>query len=419
MKYLPFILCFSMLVFPYEFMGAKLGMMLLIILGVLGMIGNRRGIIQFDRRFFIWFCIYFFAGFLPILIGFIRNNPAPEKYITVYLLWTFVYFIYSVGISYNPNILTGLVRTFRIALIVILIVGIGAFLVFNFYPNIDFIFSFMFEEVYRPGYHLKAISSGSIISFFYLFSFFFTLFFVDNSKIKYSQLLVIFFGFVFAIATSRRALLLLIVLSPIIIFFFLVLAGNRNKLNFFLRKFKYMFGMLTFILILNIPIQFIDIPHLVQYVKSAYNKDVATKVAADAGMNTRTRQINSLIEGWKNKPIFGVGSGVNASVVRSTIPGTYEMSYHAMLFERGIFGLIIFVILIISLNVIGINLIRRGNVYTDYIIASIIAMNVILLANATNPYLFAYDHLWTLFFTVALLNVASLNQQKTNALIHE
>lgn len=57
----------------------------------------------------------------------------------------------------------------------------------------------------------------------------------------------------------------------------------------------------------------------------------------------RIAQFESLIAGWVEKPLLGNGTGVNASVIRSDIPGTYELSYIAMLFERGIIGMLIFV----------------------------------------------------------------------------
>ena len=417
-----------MLLFPQEFRGIKMGVMFVILLSISKLILENKGKIQFDKFLFTWFFIYFLIGLLPILIGFIRKNPASEKYITVYLLWVVLYFIFSVGISYRPNILMELIRVLKIALILISITGICAFLVYNFYPGLNAVVLFFFDPNYRPGYKFTAIDAQCSVSFIYLFTFYLTSFFVENVKIKVSQLLIILTGIIFAIATSKRILLFLIALFPFILFIFLLLVGNKSKLNIFTRKAIYMFSIIIFMFIINIPLQFIDLSSIVQYTKSAFHvnkeKQAVERISKgdgtyiiDDGANIRTKQIKSLVEGWKNNPIFGAGAGINASVVRSELPGTYEMTYHAMLFERGILGLTLFVILIACLNLIGIKLIRRESIYADYIIASIVAMDIFLVANATNPYLMAYDFMWTLFLPVALLNVAIV--EPTRKLIHD
>lgn len=118
-------------------------------------------------------------------------------------------------------------------------------------------------------------------------------------------------------------------------------------------------------------------------------------------------QYRYLIESWKINPILGSGTGANAGISRSQIPGMYELSYFAMLFNRGIVGFVVFFLQILFINYFGIRLLMKKSIYEYYIIATLIAFNLFLVANATNPYLYSFDHLWIMFFPIILFNIAS------------
>ena len=53
----------------------------------------------------------------------------------------------------------------------------------------------------------------------------------------------------------------------------------------------------------------------------------------------------------------------------------------------------------------GIKLLKKPNSLNAYLIASLVAFDLFIVANGTNPYLYAFDHLWVLFLLIGLLNV--------------
>lgn len=95
------------------------------------------------------------------------------------------------------------------------------------------------------------------------------------------------------------------------------------------KKISIVFILLFFIFILVQSFEVFDFTELMNFVESAIGDD---------NTDPRIDQLHSLIIGWEEAPLLGKGSGINASVVRSDLPGTYELSYVALLFERGIIG---------------------------------------------------------------------------------
>ena len=126
-----------------------------------------------------------------------------------------------------------------------------------------------------------------------------------------------------------------------------------------------------------------------------------TSAASDAA---RTDQMDALISGWMDNPILGSGTGVNAGIVRSKIPGNYELTYVAKLFETGLIGICIYITLWILLFYWTIKCIAKDNGYINYAIATITAMAIFMISNATNPYLGAFDYMWFMYFPFIFIN---------------
>jgi len=111
---------------------------------------------------------------------------------------------------------------------------------------------------------------------------------------------------------------------------------------------------------------------------------------------------------------YGHGAGVATSVRSSEAPWTYELTYIALLFQVGILGFLIYFFAILWYLVKSIILVRVDRSTAFLILPLLVGSIEFLIASATNPYLLKFDYLWTIFFSVAVLNFYLLHRkQKT------
>ena len=126
---------------------------------------------------------------------------------------------------------------------------------------------------------------------------------------------------------------------------------------------------------------------------------------SDGGASIRMEQIADLITTWEMNPILGWGTGANSlHVIRSSVNGTYEATYVAMLMQRGVLGIIIYITLVGWLFKKLIYYVKK-NIYkmeSVYIMAGLSGM---LFGNATNPMLGSFDRLIILFLPLMIINV--------------
>ena len=127
----------------------------------------------------------------------------------------------------------------------------------------------------------------------------------------------------------------------------------------------------------------------------------------DSGAATRIEQIEDLIDTWLEKPILGWGTGAEAkNISRSNVLGTYEITYLAMLMQRGIVGLVIYFCMIGWIYIKSFGVIKQNAEYKLEMLYVIVGLSGFLIANATNPYLQSFDKLIALFLPFLILNLA-------------
>lgn len=119
----------------------------------------------------------------------------------------------------------------------------------------------------------------------------------------------------------------------------------------------------------------------------------------------RVSQANALIQGWYEHPLLGAGTGIDASVSRSAIPGNYELTYLAKLFETGILGMTVYLGLwgIVFLWIF--QMFKSHIINPTYTISLFNAMIIFMISNATNPYLNAFDYLWYMYVPLIFINL--------------
>ncbi|MGV3022269.1 O-antigen ligase family protein [Streptococcus suis] len=123
----------------------------------------------------------------------------------------------------------------------------------------------------------------------------------------------------------------------------------------------------------------------------------------------RESQATALLNDWLKKPIFGYGIGVNArdSIRSYSVPGMYELSYHALLFQGGLIGLLIHLTLYFYIIVSGyINGYRSNNQILKFGTTGLICL---FIGNFSNPYIQSFDSLFIVFLILMMINKEQIN----------
>ncbi|MDB7274547.1 hypothetical protein PM723_12840, partial [Enterococcus faecium] len=146
---------------------------------------------------------------------------------------------------------------------------------------------------------------------------------------------------------------------------------------------------------------------LIYYILSFFNLNLRIfnlELISQLSDGERNNQFVDLINSWKNKPIIGVGYGINSEhVIRSfTVPGTYELSYVALLFQTGIVGVLVYGILYLWLAFRTLLLFFKSK-NIEYL-AMFLSYVSIMIAHGTNPYITSFDGAWIMFFLLASIN---------------
>ncbi|MGY2083158.1 hypothetical protein [Blastococcus sp. SYSU DS0539] len=133
--------------------------------------------------------------------------------------------------------------------------------------------------------------------------------------------------------------------------------------------------------------------------------------ASAADDRLRAYQADRLLEEWSEKPLFGHGFGaVIDGFARDPVePWRWELQYHGLLFQTGVVGMsIVLVGAFLTLWVV----VRAARARPDLVPSLVVACTGaagMLIGNATNPYLQAPGHVWSIFLPVAVANIALLS----------
>jgi hypothetical protein len=135
----------------------------------------------------------------------------------------------------------------------------------------------------------------------------------------------------------------------------------------------------------------------------------------DLALNPRGTQLQALLANWSEQPFFGAGHGATAvGSLRSTEqPWAYELSYMALLFQVGVVGFLFYACAVGWLYLAGLRVIVSSEAAARAMIPPLVGLTAFLIGNATNPYLAAFDYLWTLFLPLAVINGWLLRRERT------
>ena len=387
-----------MLVFPTKLQVVKLLLLAIIFIFSIFKLSGK-GI---PMKLLFWGYLYMLCGLISICYGMILNNPAPHKYILVYIFWPilFTYFSFLIDKEYFYSLL----KVIKYYLSAILIIGIFACVIFNL--SLMQIDEFLgYESAIRPGYPIVGIMGPAVTTMIFWYFFYFTKFLLSNDVHLIDRVNLIL-GIIFIFMTSRRILFLNFFFVFVLTMLLLPFVKNKQQRNDMKGMLKKRMVRIFFLVIVLI---------YVAYKFELFDFSAIGNFLSETGEvsdTPRLLQSEALIEGWMENPFLGNGAGINASVARSETPGTYELTYLAMLFERGIVGILVFVLMYIVLMVWSIRCLNKNAINTMDTFALIIALNLFMIANATNPYLNAFDYIWFLFILFVNIRISNENKEK-------
>lgn len=402
MNKLLYLLLLLMLCCPQSLMAFKAVLLSLLILYSVYIVLTSR-VRTYRSKYNLWILLYLFSGVSALIYGILKNNPGTHYYYLVYCAWPIVFPCILSLINYDS--LKKVIRVFEMAYIFIFITGMLTFLKLNFgFPSFfnQEIFGYGETTTARPMFLVLSFSGGAVVQFFILFSFLMPFYCLERDGITLKRGLLLMMGMLYIVLSSRRIMMLGFVYIPVVTLVLLHLLRIKLSKKYLLSVVK-TYLIPIFVIIMGIGYIFIDSEDASTFFLSAVSSD------GDFGQgeNERLNQYFALLKGWQENLFFGAGTGIDAGVTRSDLPGTYELSYMAILFERGtIGGLLYFSIMTYPI----IQAIRLGKyskeLQTKRLLISYSTCYIsLLIANATNPYIAAFDFIWTVFLFIVILNL--------------
>lgn len=414
-KIVSYILFFLMLFSPFAFTEIKMFCVSFLFVSILFCLILYREKIKISKSILFWFLIFILHGLIFSYIGLLNGTALTNvlKFSTISIAWPFIFlflFFYKIDQKYLLN----LYKVIEISLIcastyiIYKVLSIFGFLpVYDMYAGTEGSGLMINDgniEMSIPAATSLIFIVPSIISFYLLTK-------------KKRLVPIILLAFIAVLLTSRRALLLSVVVTPIICLVFSTFFLRRKSLQFLRRQIfsMYLISSVFFLLAFIILARLHVFDFKVFYSMILEGFDFSGNNSTDQGAAIRANQFTLLIKSWSDKPFFGWGYGsVSEYIIRSDeTPFIYELSYVALLFQTGIVGFVIYMSLIFWIFYKFYKLRNNIDLMTNkYNVSILVGLTSFLLANATNPYLYAFDHMWTLFYPLLIINTLVIQNNK-------
>ncbi len=386
-KFLFGFLIFLMLSFPVYLQPLKIVILLLLCVSAFFHKGSKLVYSKPVRFFCISWLLFYICN---VFVGLIYNAPGVWSVARLNILY-FAIFFFLIGSLNETNYFNSALKGIFYANYFIALYNI-AYLVFaylgliRYFPIID---AFSGVGIHSTYTHITTTNlSMTIFTFPLMIS-------LSKDKNIISQfgktnyIIMLALTAIIMLFSGRRILWIALLVS---VFYWIIKQDNLS------RKLKSIIGiaLISVIVITIFGSKFgIDLNGLIDRFNNAFSR-VDSEYQIE---NVRYIQSNQLIEGFKEKPILGHGAGsvlTNYSRSKST-PWAFELSYHKVLYDGGIFGGIIYFLALISIVL---------NLRKDYqsIVAKglLLSYIIVLFANATNPY-FSQSFDFILFIIIPLL----------------
>lgn len=372
----------------------------------------------------LWTVSLSVLGFFFVLEGFFAGAPGAENTLGVYAVYPIIYLLLIAGVR-NERILTGLVRTFIIAISCIAAYSIVYLLIeTNVLPPSRYfeLMSLGWEPqmfVLDEGYLGMQIPGLNSLPFLVPFSLAVLMTclprIIGNAPVRRISLWTAALLGLAAVALSgRRALFLVTLMAPFLTLLFQSFQPQtqRNLTRKALARVTACGILAVVVLLVCLNAAYgIGIAALNDRFSAGFDFSPTT---GDNGANERREQYHALIAGWMENPILGAGHGAPAfgSIRSQEHPWSYELCYVALLYQTGLLGVAAYTAGIFWIYWMGARVIRAGGYLSALMVSSLVGMTSILIANATNPYLTMFDGMWPIFFPLAVINFSLLRSPR-------
>jgi hypothetical protein len=408
------LLYFSLIIlFTFQYQNLKI--LLLIVIFINSIIFSR---LYFSKFTLYWYILYLVFNIIFLILGILNNGIIILRfYLLSEIISLFTYFfLFNIVILKKKIYLEGLEKIYKIGF------GITIGIIFIYYFDYNHSFKVLnkflqiiekiieVKKIYRPGQYNKITASIPMLATMSFIIPYITTDLFQRKKLEYIKITILnIFILLLIIFSMRKALIVIYIISLLINLFIFYL---YNKKMFFKSIFKLIslnMILLFFFFMLNKYYNFIDFDNTIEYIKKSF--DYTRKNFDFAGVSERKIQFKYLIKAWLNDIgtfLIGQGTGSNVEIVRSEIPGQYELTYIAMLFQRGIVGIIYYFGLIYSIYYKYYTLIKQN--YIKEKEKKIIfkygnGFLGILMYNFMNPTLISFEFIWIVFINLYVIEI--------------
>jgi hypothetical protein len=385
----------------------------LVVAVVLGRIIRNKGKLSLHNSTFHWILFYFVVGVSFVLLGYLRDTPGALFSSLVFVIWPLAYGLLIEAVA-HPKRIVNVLRVLVFAMI-----AIGACTIYflswrlGWLPDSLYVDPQLVYAVAFFGNSMQMIHL-SLSSLIFLIPFTISGLYVYSPQApRFLPQWVLWLGLSLGLFTAfmggRRALFLVLIATPLLIIFF------HSWLPDQLRPSPTRRIMLTVSLALAL-------------FGTRYYLGAATGLTwggtrefflsgfefeTDPSANLRLTQFNALIQGWKAHPLEGAGLGAGvAEIIRNDErPWEYELQYVLLLYQMGVLGILAYGTGLAWIYYQARKMAKSGSTLGVHMVPVLVGMTAILIANATNPYLQTFGHLWTLFIPIAVINSSLLYER--------
>lgn len=399
----PSVLLFLMFYTPRAHVEIKIPFLILTLLIIaISLLTGKREVPRLEVT--LWTLLLMTGGALWCLYGALQSNPGFIDYLRIYVGWSALYYVLIIAIKDKSDIDN---------LLVICLYALIGICLFNFYMILDVAglvphlidpdepFTGMDARVGIQSGFIQ-ITTQNIGTLFFLIPLLLSIVLLDTNTRGFNSLflrLLLAVSFILVLLSGRRALYMVLALFPIVTLLLSRICGTAVFRRVLLRVQTFyvlmVFALICVALLLNAFTEW-SATDLVDRLSGVFTDDDALRLSQGA----------ALLSKFYESPLFGYGFGAGVSeVVRDpSHPWWYELSYHLLLHNTGLVGVLFFFSLYAYLIFRCVLIVRHNGRRADWVIHLMSGSIGFMLGNATNPYLASYDFLYAVFLLLVPIN---------------
>lgn len=348
--------------------------------------------------------------FIAFIIGIFEYNPGTLACAPFYLIWPALY-IYFMRKIPSQDFLYNMIRCIVYYGFIPILLNLG-FFINDAFVHIGII-SMLAENLgYKFGLYEGFTETFSYTQSYLTYYLFFsvTLLLVPSAKLgierKWLYVMAVL-SLILILISGRRAMWVVCAAMPLIILVFL--RATKQSVSKILKMLS--ISVLGCALIALGFYLFYDVESMSNEFMSAFD------MYENESNYERTLQGNSLINDFKNNPVFGRGLGYASQYIRTpNAPWGYELTYHYLLGGFGLVGMAALCFTYLNVIIRSIKVVRRKPQLSEIVVPPLTGVTSFLIINGTNPYMMTFDLVWIFFLPIIIMSrinkIGVVNEKK-------